>query len=64
MPKVIKRKETEFKSVWANGEDIIGAVQSVAVPTGEAPYWTITLESGDTLLVTGQVIVKRGPKNP
>jgi hypothetical protein len=25
MPKVIKRKETEFKSVWANGEDVIGA---------------------------------------
>jgi hypothetical protein len=62
MQKITERKETEFKSVWANGEDVIGPIQSVAVPTGDAPYWTITLKSGDTLLVSGQVIVKRGPK--
>jgi hypothetical protein len=62
MPKVIKKKEVEIKSVKANGVDVTEPVRSFRLPTGEAPYWTILLESGDTLWITGQVVVKQGPK--
>ena len=57
MPKVM-----EVKSVWANGEDIIGPIETVSTPTGELPYWKITLKDGNLVHITGQVIVKWGPK--
>lgn len=62
MPKVIERKKMEVKSVKANGVDVTEPVRSFRLPTGSAPYWTILLESGDTLWITGQVVVKQGPK--
>lgn len=62
MEKIIEKEGLEFKSAWANGEYVPGSVRSVGLPSGENPYWKIELKSGDTLYVTGQVIVKRGPK--
>ena len=55
-------KESEIKSVWANGEYIIGPIEAVSPPTGESPYWKIRFKGGDILWVTGQVVVKQGPK--
>ena len=62
MEPVSKRKEMEVKSVWANGQDVIGPIETVSTPTGELPYWKITLKDGNLLHITGQVIVKWGPK--
>ncbi|MGA2516892.1 MAG: hypothetical protein ABSG44_10095 [Thermodesulfobacteriota bacterium] len=57
-----KSKNLEIKSVWANGEDVIGPIEAVSTPTGELPYWKITLKDGSLVNITGQVIVKWGPK--
>lgn len=62
MPKVIKKKEMEVKSVRANGEDVLDPVEKIYPPTREVPYWIILLKSGDILWATGQVVVKQGLK--
>lgn len=60
MEPVSKKKEMEVKSVWANGEDVIGPIEAVSAPTAELPYWKITLKDGSHVHITGQVIVKWG----
>jgi hypothetical protein len=62
MKPISQLSETEVKSVWANGEYVPGPIETFSPPTGNAPYWTVTLESGEVLIITGQVIAKRGPK--
>ena len=34
MEPVSKRKEMEVKSVWANGQDVIGPIEAVSIPHG------------------------------
>ncbi len=69
MPKVVKKKvskkeEIEIKSVWVNGEFVSGTVEKVIPPTAQRPYWQIWSDDGSFLTVTGQVVVKEGPKGP
>ncbi len=69
MPKTVKKKvrkkeEIEIKSVWVNGEFVSGAVDKVIPPTAQRPYWQIWSDDGSFLTVSGQVVVKEGPKSP
>jgi len=57
-----KSKDLEVKSVWANGEEIEEPIEKVASPNVQTPYWQITFKDESYLRVTGQVVVKWGPK--
>ncbi len=67
MPKAVKKAkkvEMEIKSVWVNGEFVTGTIKKVICPTTQKPYWQIWSDDGSFLTVTGQVVVKEGPKGP
>ncbi len=67
MPKVVKKAkkvEMEIKSVWVNGEFVTGTIKKVIPPAAQKPYWQIWSDDGSFLTVTGQVVVKEGPKGP